>query len=120
LEQVLVEATTEGAQAMFVLQALNADPRQLAKLALQYRLPLLGQLRTWPDAGGLASYGRNDAYATRRAGYFVDLILKGVNPSDIPVESPNEYEFVLNLKTAKALGLTVPQSVRFQATDLLE
>jgi putative ABC transport system substrate-binding protein len=120
LEQVFVEAATKGVQALIVYMLAGADEGRFAKLALQYRLPLLQQNRSLADLGGLASYGNHRYERIRRVGYFVDLILKGVNPGDIPVERSTQFEFVVNLKTARALGLTVPTAILLQATDLIE
>jgi putative ABC transport system substrate-binding protein len=92
---------------------------RLAALALRYRLPTnvpSGQI----NAGGLLSYGPNVPDLFRRAAGLVDRILRGANPADIPVEMPNVYDFVVNLRTARALGVVVPRSVLLQATSVIE
>ena len=93
--------------------------RQVAELAAKGRLPSLGT-SDYPDAGGLMSYGPNIPDLERRAATFVDRILKGAKPGDLPVEQPTKFELVINLKTAKALGLTIPQSVLLRADQLIQ
>ena len=93
---------------------------QLAALALQHRLPSMHALPVNADVGGLMTYGPNDSEYYRRAAEFVDKIFKGAKPADLPVEQPTRWELVLNMKTAKALGLTVPATVLLQATRLIE
>ena len=93
--------------------------RQIAQLATHYRLPSMFHYREDVTAGGLISYGPNNADAFRRAATYVDKILKGAKPGDLPIEQPTKFELVINLKTAKALGLTIPQSLQVQA-ELIE
>ena len=78
------------------------------------------ELRPYVEAGGLVSYGTDILHVWRRAAVFVDKILKGAKPADLPVEQPVKFELVVNLKTAKALGLTIPQSVLLQADQLIQ
>ena len=75
---------------------------------------------TWVEAGGLISYGADDADSFRRAAVYVDKILKGTKPADLPVEQPTKFEFVINLKTAKQIGLEIPQSVLFRADKVIK
>ena len=93
---------------------------QIAALALQHRLPSMFVLPGSADAGGLMSYGPSDTEYYRQAAVFVDKIFKGAKPADLPVEQPLKWELVINLKTAKALGLTVPPVLLLQATRVIE
>jgi len=92
----------------------------LVELALGNRLPAIYGFRGWVEAGGLMSYGPNYAEVYRRAATFVVKILKGTKPADLAVEQPTKFELVINLKTAKALGLTIPQSLMFRAEHVIE
>ena len=78
------------------------------------------ETRDWTDVGGLISYGASDSELYRRAAHFVDKILRGAKPADLPVEQPTKFELVINLKTAKALGLTIPQSVLLRADEIIQ
>jgi putative tryptophan/tyrosine transport system substrate-binding protein len=93
--------------------------RQLADFALQHRLPMMGSVREHAEAGSLLSYGASQAAMWRRAAHYVDKILKGTTPADLPVEQPPQFELVLNLKTAQTLGLTIPPTLRFQADEVI-
>jgi putative ABC transport system substrate-binding protein len=92
----------------------------IAQLAAKHRLPTSSSGRSFPEAGGLMSYGASQLDLARRAAYFVDKILKGAKPADIPVEQPTKFELVINMKTAKALGLTIPPSLLAQADQITE
>ena len=89
-------------------------------LAAKSRLPAMYGLREFPDAGGLMSYGANNLGLYRRTATYVDKILKGAKPADLPVEQPTRFELVVNLKTAKALGLTIPPSVLIRADQVIQ
>ena len=98
----------------------NTERRRLVDLAAKHRLPAVYQSREFVDAGGLMAYGPNFADLFRRAATYVDKILKGAKPADLPVEQPTKFELVINLKAAKALGLTIPQSVLGRADHVVE
>jgi putative tryptophan/tyrosine transport system substrate-binding protein len=95
----------------------NFLPRRL--LAAKNRIPAIHTEQEWANAGGLMSYGANTIEPYRRAAVYVDKILKGAKPADLPVEQPMKFEFVINLKTAKTLNLTIPQSVLFRADKVI-
>jgi putative tryptophan/tyrosine transport system substrate-binding protein len=92
----------------------------MADLATRARLPVISAWRDFPQAGGLMSYGTNVPAMFRRAASYVDRILKGATPAELPVEQATTFELVVNLKTAKALGLTIPQSLLQQADQVIE
>ena len=98
----------------------NIHRKQIVEFAALHRLPAIYGSRGFADAGGLMSYGPSLLEMVRHAAYFVDRIFKGAKPADLPVEQPTKFEMVINLKTAKALGLTVPYALRLQATELIE
>ena len=87
---------------------------------MKHRVPTVSGNREHVDAGGLLSYGADRTANLRRAAEFVDKILKGAKPADLPIEQPTKFEFIINLKTAKALGLTIPQSVPVRADELIQ
>jgi putative ABC transport system substrate-binding protein len=115
-------AKSERAQAVYVLPSpiFSAHRKRLVELAAQYRLPAAYELREYVEAGGLLSYGPNTADMYRRAASYVDRILKGAKPGDLPVERSTTFELAINVKTAKALGLTIPQSLLTRADHLIE
>ena len=93
---------------------------QFAALAARHRLPAIHESRLFPHAGGFISYGADFVEAARLAGVYVGRILKGAKPADLPVLQPTEFYLVINLKTAKALGITIPNALFIQATELIE
>jgi putative ABC transport system substrate-binding protein len=93
--------------------------RQIVGFAAKHRLPAIDPFRVHADAGGLMSYGPSHAALWRRAAAYVDKILKGAKPADLPVEQPMRFELVINLKTAEALGLTISPALLYQADEVL-
>jgi putative ABC transport system substrate-binding protein len=93
--------------------------KEVAETALKHRLPTIFEFRPFVEAGGLMSYGTDVSDLYRRAAVYVDKILKGARPADLPVEQPTKFELVINLKTAKALGLTFPASVLARADEII-
>ena len=91
----------------------------IAELAIKNRLLSMSEVSRFVEAGGLMSYSANDAESYRRAAVYIDKILKGAKPADLPVERPTKFEFVINLKTAKALNLNIPQSVLYRADKVI-
>jgi putative tryptophan/tyrosine transport system substrate-binding protein len=96
------------------------DPKQVAALVLQHRLPTMHNLRQFVEAGALVSYGVEFAHLHRRVATYVDKLLKGANAADLPVEQPTKFELVINTKTAKNLGLTIPQTLLQRADQIIE
>jgi putative ABC transport system substrate-binding protein len=112
----------ERAQALVVqITPFSADnARRIVELAAQHRLPAMYDVRSFVDAGGLVSYGPSLPEMFRRAAFYVDRILKGAKPADLPIEQPTKFEMVINLKTASALGLSIPQSLLVRADQVIE
>ena len=103
-----------------------ADPlttsqrRRIVEFAAEEKLPAMYEVSQFVDAGGLMSYGPNTDKVVSRAAIYVDKILKGAKPGDLPIEQPDRFELVINLKTAKALGITIPQSILLQADRVIQ
>jgi len=115
------ERTGKSAQAILVLPdpVMTASREQVAALAAKHRLPAMYTLREFVDVGGLMAYTPDTAVMFRRAADFVDKILKGARPGDLPIEQPTQYELVINLKTAKALGIPIPESILLRADEVI-
>ncbi len=117
------EAATAGrAGALLVLPdpMIIGNLKQIADLAVKNKVPAMFEQREFVDAGGLISYGANTPAIYRNAARYVDRVLKGARPADLPVEQPTRFELVINLKTAKALGLTIPSSVLLRADEVIK
>jgi len=121
-ERAFRTARDDRMQAILVLPSpiFNAHRHVLIKLAASYRLPAFYEFKEFVQAGGLISYGVSIPDMYRRAATYVDRILNGARPGDLPIERPTKFELVINLKTAKALGLTIPQSLLARADQLIE
>ena len=101
-------------------RVMNANEKRIVGFALKSRLPSVYGSREFVDAGGLMSYGADEADSYRRVAYYVDKILKGAKPAELPVEQPTKFELVINLKTAKQIGLTIPQSLLYRADKVIK
>jgi ABC-type uncharacterized transport system substrate-binding protein len=121
-DRAFSEMTRARAGALTVLPSamLSNERRRLVDLAAKNRLPAVYSSREFVDAGGLMAYGPNVADLLRRAATYVDKILKGTKPADLPVEQPTKFELVINLKTAKALGLTIPPLLLLRADQVIQ
>ena len=121
-ERAFTEMTRARANALVVLTSATfpVARRSLVELAAMTRLPAIYPFREDVEAGGLMSYGPSVSDLFRRAATYVDKILKGTKPADLPVEQPTKFELVINLKTAKALGLTIPQTLLLRADQVIE
>jgi putative ABC transport system substrate-binding protein len=122
IDQAFKTAVRARAGALLVHPSPHLDRhvRQIAELASKNRLPAVSGLRFYVEAGGLMSYGADVIDLWRRAAVFVDKILKGARPGDLPVEQPTRFELVINLKTAKEIGLTIPQSLLYRADRVIK
>jgi putative ABC transport system substrate-binding protein len=122
IDHIFVSATRSGAQGVVILTApvILQNGARLAEAALRHRLPTVSIFTMVSDAGGLLAYGPDFPSIFRRAAGYVDRILKGARPGDLPVERPSKFELVVNLKTARALGLTVPPAVVLRADRVIE
>jgi len=117
-----LKSLKDHADALYVTadELLNANRIRINTFALAARLPTMHDFRELVQAGGLMSYGPNFASMFRRAADLVDKILRGAKPADLPIEQPTTFELVINLKTAKALGLTIPDSLLRRADELIQ
>jgi len=108
--------------AVFVVadHLLSLEAAQIAKLSLKYQLPSMHQLRIEAEAGGLMSYGPDLTDQHRRAATYVDAILKGAKPAELPIQQPTKFELVINLNTARALGITIPPTLLVLADEVIE
>jgi len=122
LEQAFASLATGGAGAVIVLGGARqaAQRPRVAELALKFGMPTLSPIRMYVEQGHLMSYGPNLPASYKLAASYVDRILKGANPGEMPVEQPPVFELVINLKTAKALGLTIPQPLLLRADEVIQ
>ena len=121
LEAAFAAMRRERAQALWVQSTpfSSVHRKQIVELASQHRLPTISESRIFVDVGGLMSYGPSFPEMFRRSAHYVDRIFKGAKPADLPIEQPTKFEMIINLKTAKALGLTIPQSVLARADEVI-
>jgi ABC-type uncharacterized transport system substrate-binding protein len=122
LERAIVAAAREPNGGLIVISnsVTNAHRHEVIELAARHRLPAIYDFRYFVAEGGLASYGHDPAEQYRQAAGYVDRILRGAKPAELPVQNPTNYELVINLKTAKALGLTIPESFLLSANAVIE
>ncbi len=122
IDAAFVAIAEDHAQALLTLAdpLMNFHVKKLADLALKSRLPAIYGFREFPDAGGLISYGANNAWTYWRAASYIDKIFKGANPGDLPIEQPTKFELIINLKTAKALGIAIPNTLLAIADEVIE
>jgi putative ABC transport system substrate-binding protein len=122
LEGAFEAARREGADALYVVSTalFTFHQNEVIALAAQHRLPAVYDLESFVRAGGLMTYLGSTSAMQRRAATYVDRILKGAKPADLPIEQPTAFDFIINLKTAQALGLTIPQHVLLQATEVIQ
>jgi putative tryptophan/tyrosine transport system substrate-binding protein len=120
-EHAFEVATREGAGALLLLSSplVTREGRRLAELAAKHRLPAISPFPSFAEAGGLMAYGPSVMDMGRRCAVLVDKILKGAKPGDLPIERPTKFELIINLKTAQALGLTIPPTLLFQADEVI-
>jgi putative ABC transport system substrate-binding protein len=121
-ERVIAALRNDRPDAVFVSggRLMRANEKRIVDFALKNRLPSVYSDRAPVDAGGLMSYAADYAAGYKRVAYYIDKILKGAKPADLPVEQPTKFEMVINLKTAKQIGLTIPQSVLYKADKVIK
>lgn len=122
MDRAFSTMTRERAHALMLFPSsmLFFERKRIVDLAAKHRLRSMYATRQYVDVGGLLSYGANQADLTRRAATYVDKIIKGAKPGDLPVEQPTKFELVINLKTARTLGLTMPQPLLLRADEVIE
>jgi putative tryptophan/tyrosine transport system substrate-binding protein len=120
-DRVFAALNKQRPDGLYVIQGrlMGANRKRIVGFALKSRLPSVHYNREFADAGGLMSYGADPAHGYRRVAWYVDKILKGAKPADLPVEQPTKFEFVINLKTAKQIGLTIPPNVLARADRVI-
>ena len=121
-EKVFAAINKESSDGLYILTGssfIRSNVKRIAELAVKNRLPSVYGTRDFVDSGGLMSYGADIADSYRRVAYYIDKILKGAKPADLPVEQPTKFELVINLKTAKQIGLTIPPNVLARADKVI-
>lgn len=121
-EHAIADAANEHADALFQFPntTFYENRKRLVDLAAQYRLPAMYNAREFVVVGGLIGYGASPLVLNRRAAFFIDRILKGAKPVDLPVEQPTTFDFAINRTTAKTLGISIPQTLLAAADDVIE
>jgi putative ABC transport system substrate-binding protein len=122
LEQAFQAVRAERAEALIVVSygSLSTQRERIIQLVDTLRLPVMYTRAAFAESGGIMSYADDPLARARRAATFVDMILKGAKPADLPVERPTTFELIINLKTAKALGLTIPPTLLFRADKVIQ
>jgi putative tryptophan/tyrosine transport system substrate-binding protein len=122
IERAFAAMKRDPPDALMILgdALLGSQTRTMVDLTLKSRLPSTYSTRDWSDLGGLTSYGPSFEDLYRRAATYVDRILKGTRPGDLPIEQPTKFELVINVKTARALSLTIPQSLLLRADQIIQ
>jgi len=122
LDQALEVGVNAGSRALVQLSSpiFDGSHKQIADLTTKYRLPAISMFRRFAESGGLMSYGPNQLVYAKRAAVYIDRILKGAKPADLAIEQPTKFDLVLNLKTAKAFGLTLPQGLLLRADEVIQ
>jgi putative ABC transport system substrate-binding protein len=122
LDKVFAALNKQRPDGLYALTAgplMRSNEKRIVDFALKSHLPSMYSSREWVDAGGLMSYGVDFADSYRRVAYYVDRILKGAKPADLPVEQPTKFEFVINQKTAKQIGVAIPPDLLARATKII-
>jgi ABC-type uncharacterized transport system substrate-binding protein len=121
IDQALFDAMKrDGAEAVIVQPIFAGHEERIAAMALRSQLPTIAESPSFADAGVLVAYGPDDAVLVRRAAYYVDRILKGAKPADLPIEQPTQFQLIINARTARELGWTIPPSVSMRADRVIE
>jgi putative tryptophan/tyrosine transport system substrate-binding protein len=122
LDHALEVGVNAGSRALVQLSSplFDSQHKRIADLTAKHRLPAISLFRRFAEAGGLMSYGPNQVEYTKRLAVYIDKILKGAKPADLPIEQPTKFDFVINVKTAKALGLTIQQSLLQRADEVIQ
>jgi len=118
--EAITKQRVNGLLSLLRPSFVSAQHKRLVEFAIKNSLPAISSDRDWVDSGGLIFYGTDHTARQRRVAIYVDKILKGANPGDLPVEAPTKFELVINLKTAKQIGLTIPPNVLVRADKVIQ